>query len=226
VIASHARRVGHYTSEELPRGMSSVPYDLTGDPELGDAFAGEVRAAGSWATAIDNPHLPIHYGTLNLTKYLQSDERWLGVSTVQTGEPDDYLLFGEALGRAVERLDRRVVILASGGMSHRFWPLRELRARESSDPVHIRTAEARAADEERLEWMQSGDHDRIIDTMADFAPFAPEGRFGHYLSMIAAIGGRRSRATGRMLGDYENSIGTGQVHVWFDRPDGGWPLAA
>ncbi|MDH4354114.1 MAG: catechol 1,2-dioxygenase, partial [Actinomycetota bacterium] len=25
------------------------------------------------------------------------------------------------------------------------------------------------------------------------------------------------------FGQYENSIGTGQVHLWFDRPDGGFP---
>jgi 3,4-dihydroxyphenylacetate 2,3-dioxygenase len=31
------------------------------------------------------------------------------------------------------------------------------------------------------------------------------------------------RATGRRYGEYENSIGTGQVHYWFDRPEGGFP---
>ena len=34
VVASHQRRTGHYTSEELPRGMNQVPYDFPGDPEL------------------------------------------------------------------------------------------------------------------------------------------------------------------------------------------------
>ena len=42
---------------------------------------------------------------------------------VQTGEPDDFLTMGAALGEAASRLDRRVVVLASGGMSHTFWPL-------------------------------------------------------------------------------------------------------
>jgi hypothetical protein len=26
-----------------------------------------------------------------------------------------------------------------------------------------------------------------------------------------------------MYGKYENSIGTGQVHLWFDAPEGGFP---
>ena len=31
------------------------------------------------------------------------------------------------------------------------------------------------------------------------------------------------RAAARQYGAYENSIGTGQVHLWFDAPDGGFP---
>src|SRR6516165_4026515 len=34
VIAAHARRSGRYTSEELPRGMAQVPYEIKGDPEF------------------------------------------------------------------------------------------------------------------------------------------------------------------------------------------------
>jgi len=29
-------------------------------------------------------------------------------------------------------------------------------------------------------------------------------------------------APGRPFSDYENSIGTGQMHLWFDRPAAGW----
>ncbi len=115
-----------------------------------------------------------------------------------------------------------MVFLASGGLSHRFWPLGELHLHEASDPSHVRTPEARAADEERIGWMLAGRHDRIIETMPDFARFAPEGRFGHYLMAVAAVGGAACRARGRMFSRYENAIGTGQAHVWFDRPATGW----
>lgn len=224
LVASHERRAGHYTSDELPRGMSAIPYDVPGDPALAKAIEREVVAAGSWCTAIDDPHLPIHYPTVNLLHYLQGAERWVSVSLAQTGETEDFLLLGEAIGRAVAaEPDRRVVVLASGGMSHRFWPLRQIRAHESSNPEHIRSIEARAADEQRLEWMDEGRHDRIIDGMGDYLRFHPEGRFGHYLAMIAAIGGTQSRARAERFSDYENSVGTGQVHVWFPRPDAGWP---
>ena len=107
-------------------------------------------------------------------------------------------------------------------MSHTFWKLRELRAHESSDPAHIRTPEARDADLERLEWFERGDHARVIDTMPEYLRVKPEGMFAHYLMMVAAIGGRSCRAPGVRYSDYENSIGTGQVHVWFERPERGW----
>ena len=40
--------------------------------------------------------------------------------------------------------------------------------------------------------------------------------------IIAALGGRECTAAGTQFSDYENAAGTGQVHVWFERPPGGW----
>lgn len=222
VFASHGRRSGKYTSEELPRGISQLPYDYRGDPDLAEAAAEEVTGNGVIGTPISDPYLPVHYGTINLVHYLCRSERVVSVSMVQTGETEDFLHLGEALARAVASLDRRVVVLASGGMTHRFWPLRQLVDHEASDPVHIITPEARAADEERLAWMASGDHARIIRTMPDYLPHEPEAGFGHYLAMVGSVGGEECGAAGRQFSDYENATGTGQVHVWFDRPTEGW----
>ena len=80
----------------------------------------------TWILACDEPSLPVHYPTINLLGFLQGDERWMSVGICQTGTPDDWLLFGELLAAAVAGLDRRVVLLASGGLSHRFWPLRRV----------------------------------------------------------------------------------------------------
>ncbi len=218
VIAAHARRSGLYTSEELPRGMSAMPYEMPGDPELARAFA--AAAAGrddTWVTAVDDPHLPVHYPTINLLGFLQGGERWVSMGVCQTAEPQDFLLAGELLGRAVSELDRRVVILASGGLSHRFWPLRQFRDHEGADPdAHIRTPEAAAADRQVLTWMAAGDHAAIVDFMPEFAGYSPEGYFGHYLTMLGALGGAACTARGTQFGRYESVAGTGQAHVWLD----------
>jgi 3,4-dihydroxyphenylacetate 2,3-dioxygenase len=222
VISAHEQRSGRFTSSELPRGMAGIEYDFPGDPELGRLAATLGDELGTPTHATDDPYLEVYYATINLVHYLRTTERIVSISVVQTGETNDFLMMGEALGEAVSRLDRRVVVLASGGMSHTFWPLSQIRKHEASDPVHIITPEARAADEERLSWMRRGDHARIVGTMPQYFAHAPEGNFGHYLMMLGSIGGRDCVATGELLSDYENATGTGQVHVWFSRPDEGW----
>lgn len=222
ILSAHERRSGKMTSSELPRGMAGIPYDFPGDPELARLAAKFGDEMGTPTYASDDEHLPVYYATVNLVHYLQKSERFVSISVVQTGEPDDFLTMGRAIGEAVAELDRKVVVLASGGMSHTFWPLSQLSKHEASDPVHIITPEARAADEERLEWMQAGDHRRIVDTMPEYMEHNPEGDFGHYLMMLGSVGGADCRAKGRLFSDYENATGTGQVHVWFDRPADGW----
>lgn len=225
VVTSAERRKGKFTSEELPRGMSQVPFDMKGNPELANLIADEVSALGTRCTAIDDPYLPVHYGTVNVAHYLNQGEEWLSIGMVMTGGHDDYLALGQGLANAIAKSDRRVVLLASGSMSHQFYPMKELLKYESSDPKYIFTPEAREADYERLRWFKEGDHSSVISTMDDYLQHKPEGRFGHYLMMVGAIGGHDCKAKGRQFSDYENSVGTSQVHVWFDRPEGGWTAA-
>jgi 3,4-dihydroxyphenylacetate 2,3-dioxygenase len=223
VITSHARRTGRYTSDELPRGMSQVPYDLPGDPAFAELVADKAAKFGTWITPIADPYLPIQYATVNVAAYLQkSTEAWLSVSCAQTGETEDFLRVGRALGEAIAESGKRVLLLASGAMSHKFWPLQQLRRHEAAGVEHIFSEAHAAADLERIEWFKAGDHARVIRTMPDFLKFKPEANFGHYLMMAAALGEEALVAPGRMFSAYENSIGTGQVHIWFDKPQNGW----
>ena len=229
VIAAHQVRAGLFTSDELPRGMRRIPFDWRGDPELAYAISAQADSQGTWVTAIDDPWLPVHYATINLWTYLGRglDRRWISISnTAYTGDTQDFLCAGRAIGAAIAATDRKVVLIASGALSHTFWPLRELRAHEASDTTHIRTAEARAADTERIAWLRAGYHARVIDTMGEFLAVRPEAKFAHYLMMVAALGGSAVTAPGRAFSEYENSIGTGQMHLWFDRPAAGWTGAA
>ncbi|MEV7597078.1 3,4-dihydroxyphenylacetate 2,3-dioxygenase [Kitasatospora sp. NPDC089797] len=226
VVTAHARRAGLFTSEELPRGMSRMPYDYPGDPELARNVAGFAERHGTWITPIDDPFLPVYYATINLWKYLGEglpDKRWVTVGVCQTGDAEDHLRLGRALADGVAATPgRRVLLIASGALSHTFWPLRELRDHESSDPRHVFTPEARAADLQRIGWFRQGRHDLVLDTMDEFRRFRPEAGFSHYLMMAGALGAQACTAPGRQYGEYENSIGTGQVHLWFDRPADGW----
>lgn len=223
VVTSHPRRTGKYTSDELPRGMSQVPYDLPGDPAFAELISSKAKGQGTWITPIADPYLPIHYATVNVAHYLQKgNEAWLSMSCAQTAETDDFLRAGRAIGDAIKASGKRVLLLASGAMSHKFWPLQKLRGHEAAGVQHIFSSDHAAADLERIEWFKQGDHARVIRTMPEFLKFKPEANFGHYLMMAAALGEQDLTAPGRLFSEYENSIGTGQVHIWFDRPQGGW----
>jgi aromatic ring-opening dioxygenase catalytic subunit (LigB family) len=216
VITSHESRSGVFTSSEMPTILRQIPYEFPGDPELAEVICGEATRDGSWAAAVDDPHLPIQYATLNLWSYLaRPGKAWVSVSVCQTATIEDYLEFGRAVSRGVEKTDRRVLVLASGGLSHVFRPLRELRGRMQGDPRNIVTAEARAADEQRIDWLVAGKHDLVIRSMPDFLKFEPEARFGHYLVLAGALGGENCTIPGQRLSEYESGIGTGHVHLWF-----------
>ncbi len=223
VVAAHRRRAGLFTSDELPRGMCRIPYDFPGDPELAHAIAAHADRHGTWITPIDDPCLPVHYATVNLWRYLGADgRRWISVGVCQTAETEDYLRLGRAIADGVADTDRKVLFVASGALSHTFWPLRQIRDHEASGLAHIATPEARAADEERIAWLLAGHHYRVLRTMPAFLRHRPEAGFGHYLAMAGALGEERLTAPGRLFSAYENAVGTGQVHIWFERPPGGW----
>ena len=223
VCSAHERRSGLFTSDELPRGMKQMPYDIPGDPELARAL--EALAAGrddTWVLACDDPHLPIHYPTVNLLGYLQGGERWMSVSICQTATADDFLLLGELLAaggggsgpaRRAAGLGRaQPPVLAAA----RTPPTRVGRPRQYRQP------RARAADERLIAQLRTGDHAAVLAGMDGFRRHAPEGFFGHYLIMAGALGGAACRAPGEMFSAYESAAGTGQAHIWFDRPTGGW----
>ena len=52
VVSAHDRRKGLFTSEELPRGMSSVPYDIAGHPEFADLAMFLLSPRASYVTGV------------------------------------------------------------------------------------------------------------------------------------------------------------------------------
>jgi 3,4-dihydroxyphenylacetate 2,3-dioxygenase len=229
IVTAQDRRKGLFTSHELPRGMKQIPYDMPGDPELAALIAKQAEGRDDcWILACDDPYLPVFYGTINIWTFLgRPDTRWMSVALNQTCGTEDFLLLGKLIADAVAQSDRRVVLLASGGMTHRFFGFKELRQRESQRaPDNIYDMAYYEADMHVLDMLQRGDHAAVIENMPTYRKAYPEGHFGHYLMMASALGGTECRAPGELFSEYEASVGTGQVHVWFERPSGGWSSAA
>jgi 3,4-dihydroxyphenylacetate 2,3-dioxygenase len=218
VLAGQPHHVGRYTSEEVPRVISDLPFDYPGAPELAATVHATAKAAGVRTTNVMTPTLPYHYPTINLVHWLHRDEQVLSVGICQTAERDDFLAFGAVLATAIASSDRRVALLGSGGMSHRFWPLQQLGEHMGYGAADVVSDDARNADARILGWWRDGDHAAVLDFYDEYRALSPEGRFGHYLVAVGALGGAQCRAPGLQLSEYENSVGTGQVHVWFELP--------
>ena len=190
VVTSAAERSGLFTSEELPRGMTQIPYAIKGDPELAKSLSKYDEKNGTWITPISDPHLPIFYATVNLWHYLGrglDDKAWISMSVCQTGTPEDFIRAGRALGEAIRDSDRKVLILASGALSHTFWPLRELRKHEASNPKHIFTPEAYEYDKKVMAWFEEGNHAAVLEDFPNFKKYKPEAGFYHYLAHFKKV---------------------------------------
>lgn len=221
VIAGAEHFTGRYTSDEMPRNICDLPYDYPGAPELAREWHRVGKERGLFTVNVTVPSLPQHYATLNLVHHLRRGERVLSAGVVQTGELEDYLALGSALGEAIRRVPgARVAVLGSGGMSHRFWPLRVIRQHFAYGKAHVISDAARTMDARILELWEAGDHAGVVALYPEYQEqHHPEGRFAHYLMLLGAIGGAGCRARGVRLSEYENAVGTGQIHVLF-RPGG------
>jgi 3,4-dihydroxyphenylacetate 2,3-dioxygenase len=219
VLNAHERHAGIYTSDEIPWMIHEYAYDYPGDPELARAIADAAKTRGVPAEAAAHRGLPVHYGTLNPMHYYNpgpAKKRVLPISVCDTAEVEPNLRLGEAIADAAAHLGRRVLLIASGGMSHRFWPLATIRQRASADPRDISDPALRDWDERIMAWWRAGDHAAVLAHADEFRrTCSPEGRFAHYLVLAGAHGGPAWSTPGHQFGRYEAAIGTGQSNFWF-----------
>lgn len=217
IAAGAASFQGTYTSEELPLLIADYAYNYPGSPLLAATLTGVTGARGVRYLNATNPHIGTHYPTLNVLHYLHRGEDVLSVGVCQTAQAHNFLDFGACLGEAVRRTPNiRVALIGSGGMSHTFWPMDTILDHASFRPEEVISPEARAFDERIVDLWREGMHAAVLELYPEYRRFRPEGFFGHYLMLAGALGGRDCRAPGRALSEYENAVGTGQIHVWFD----------
>jgi 3,4-dihydroxyphenylacetate 2,3-dioxygenase len=215
------RYQGVYISDEMPWYLHGVPYDYRGMPELALAIEEASRAQGGYNRAVLNCELGRQYATVNLVKHLRlehSDTPVVTASSCQNCDWPDFLTSGKAIGEAIRQSNLRVVLLASGALSHKFnnidWQPKHPRIFHESN---VSRPENVVSDKQAIALMQEGRHDLILERWDEDFRRKPWEAFGaHYLQMVGALGGADCRAVGEPLSDYENARGTGNIHVWFD----------
>ncbi len=221
LVDGAARYTGSYISDEMPWYLHGVPYDYRGHPELALAIEAVSREQGGYNRAINHPELGKQYATINLVKHLRLEQADIPVVTVSSCQNCDWTHFltsGEAIGEAVRRSDLKVVLLASGALSHKFngidWKPNHPRIFHESN---VSRPENIASDKAAIALMEQGRHDTVLARWDDDYRKKPWEAFGaHYLQMLGAMGGAACQSKGEALSAYENARGTGNIHMWFD----------
>lgn len=220
LVDGGARYRGTYVSDEMPWYLHGIHYDYRGHPALALAIEAASRERGGFNRAVQHPELGRHYATINLVKQLRletSDIPIVSIGSCQNCEWPDFLASGEAIADAVRRSGLRVLMLASGALSHRFngiaWKPNHPRLFHESN---VATEEHAASDKRAIALMKDGRHDLILERWdAEYRRMPWEAFGAHYLQMLGALGGTACRAKAEQLSDYENARGTGNAHLWF-----------
>jgi aromatic ring-opening dioxygenase catalytic subunit (LigB family) len=193
-------------------------YRYFGDRELALSVAECAKRKGLPVNVCDTFNLPVHYPTLVPMHYLNPKNKYriLSTSVAYTSSVEQELLYGQAIREAVEASGRRVVLVASGGLSHKFVALAGIKEHASPDLVNIPEYN-RHFDRYIIDRLKKGEHCTVLAAVEEFRRrCSPEGRFAHYLRMVGALGGTQCKLKGVQYGNYEAAIGTGQVILWFD----------
>jgi len=218
LIDGGTQYAGDYISDEMPWYLYGQKYAYRGNPRLARLIEQVAVERGVMSKAIDEPTLPRHYATINVVNKLGRGEKIVSVSTCQNCQPKHYLQSGEVIAEAIARSDERVVLLASGALSHKFneidWVQKHPRIYHESNVSRDANI---AADKEAIALFEQGRHaDILANWDARYRPLPWEGFGGHYLQMVGAMGGAACQAKATRLSDYENARGTGNIHLWFD----------
>jgi len=216
---------GFYTSDEVPEMIHDYQFCYLGNPELAgliieEADKGSLKGRVRVTTGGKLNLLPHHYPTLVTMHYLNPGpgpkKLVLPTSVASTSSIKNELVYGEAIRRAVEKSNHRVVLVATGGLSHKFHSFDDIPSRASSSLVNIFNLEHISQDTLVICLLESGLHAKVIDNAKKFRKkFSSEGRFAHYLRMVGALGGKNCKIKSIQYGKYESAIGTGQAVLWF-----------
>ncbi|RMF07732.1 MAG: 3,4-dihydroxyphenylacetate 2,3-dioxygenase [Alphaproteobacteria bacterium] len=213
-LNASARLKGRFTSHELPHFLFDMDYDYRGDADLARLIEKYGNEAGLKTLAHDVPGLGFEYGTLIPMHHMNRDARArvLSVACDQFADVDENRRFGAAVAEAVRASDRKVALLASGSLSHQFWP----NALSAKGLNTVNGEFNRQVDLRVLELWESGRIREFLDMLPDYAERCHgEVRMADTAMLFGALGWDSYNGKGEILTPYFGSSGTGQCNVEF-----------
>ena len=214
-INANPQHRGAFTSHEAPHMIQDLRYDLPGDTALAEAIAAEAGGGGLNVIAHRIASLGLEYGTIVPMHYMNPDG-WAKVVSVASPlftSLEESRLLGEATRRAIDKSGERVAILASGSLSHRLWPNKNLGPEAWTS---VASEFNRQVDLRVLELWQQRRYREFIAMLPDYAVKCNgEGGMADTIMLFAALGWDGYSGASEQLCDYFPSSGSGQVNVEF-----------
>ena len=207
---------GTYTSNELPHFISNLPYEIPGNPALGELLARVCNEHGVETLAHPATTLGPEYGTLVPMRYMNADQHFkaISVSALCTVHYlNDSARLGWAMRRAVEdHYDGTVAFLASGSLSHRF-------AQNGLAPAFahkIWSPLLEKLDEQVVKMWQAAEWKAFCEMLPEYASKGHGEGFMHDTAMLlGALGWSDYDAPVEVVTPYFGASGTGQINAIF-----------
>lgn len=216
-INANHRFEGLFTSNEFPQFIQDLAYSFKGNAALGDRIAEVARDKGVYTLSHQIDSLELEYGTLVPMHFMsrEADLKVVSIAaycTVHSFETSRKL--GEAVRAAVEASDAKVLLLASGSLSHKIWANDDYEANNGT--FTISSEFNRQVDLHVLDLWQRGDWPTFVKMLPDYADFCcGEGSMHDTVMLLGALGWDQYQGKGEVVTDYFPSSGTGQTNVVF-----------
>lgn len=216
-INSNESFEGVYTSHEFPHFIQNLSYKHKGNPALGDAIAKRATEKGVHTLSHQVPTLDLEYGTLVPLQFIDPESQFKVVSiaawcTVHSLK--DSRVLGEAIAEAIRESGDKVMLLASGSLSHKIWE-NELYA-ENNGTFTISREFNRQVDLRVLDLWEQGEYATFLKMLPEYAQYcAGEGGMHDTAMLFGALGWDQYKGKAEVITPYFPSSGTGQTNVQF-----------
>jgi len=216
-INANRRFKGLFTSNEFPQFIQDLAYDYEGNPTLGDLIAKKAMEKDVFTLSHQLDSLELEYGTLVPMRFMSREGDFKVVSiaawcTVHSYETSRKI--GEAIREAIEESDSKVLLVASGSLSHKIWANDDYEANNGT--FTISSEFNRQMDLHVLDMWKRGDISTFIKMLPEYAEkCSGEGSMHDTVMLLGALGWDKYTGKGEVVTPYFPSSGTGQVNVIF-----------
>ena len=216
-VNANGRFEGLFTSNEFPQFIQNLPYEYEGNPALGDAIAAIASDKGVFTLSHQLDSLELEYGTLVPLHFMSREHSMRVVSVAAWCTVHDHAesrVIGAAIRAAIEASDSRVLLVASGSLSHKIWANKDYAANNGT--FTIASEFNRQMDLRVLEMWRRGDHATFLKMLPEYARHCSgEGAMHDTAMLYGALGWDEYTGQCEVVTEYFPSSGTGQTNVIF-----------